>query len=371
VRKSVTALLILVLCPALWPEPQRKKKGSEEEITQTREVYEDPPAVITAPTDRLSFHVAPLSGKGLLSQQVRDALKALFRDTRGASIVKLRGFVAGTGDLRRVQAIVSETFTDKRLTIPALSVVQVGAIPLEGAQLVLESVSVAKKPTSPHGWAFLSGQQVSSDNADPKITPLVQKSLAQLRTVLGAAKLQPGDVERATCLVSSLEDYPQARGAVAAEFPSAAITIVQLQRIHLRGLVECEAVARLKSPPAAPVEFLNPDGLPRATNYSQAALVSAPKLAFTSLRMAFQGQENDIRLAFQRLEKDLQGAKASPKTVVMSNIYPLTRPTQDLVSKLRFEFYDRTKPPASTMVLFEGLPSLDAYFGVEVIAVAE
>jgi enamine deaminase RidA (YjgF/YER057c/UK114 family) len=61
---------------------------------------------------------------------------------------------------------------------------------------------------------------------------------------------------------------------------------------------------------------------------------------------------------------------ASPKDIVMSNIYPLSRQMQDIASKVRFEFYDRSQPPASTMLLFEGLPSLDASFGVEVIAVA-
>jgi enamine deaminase RidA (YjgF/YER057c/UK114 family) len=146
---------------------------------------------------------------------------------------------------------------------------------------------------------------------------------------------------------------------------------VQLQRAHLRGLVECEAIARLRTASREAVQFVNPNGLPNSPNYSQVALVSAPKLALTSLRMAFQGQEAGIRHAFQRLEKDLQQAKASSKTVVMSNIYPLTRGTQELVSKLRFEFYDKSRPPASTMILFEGLPSLDAYLGLEVVAVAD
>ena len=36
-----------------------------------------PPATVTAETSRLVFQVSPLSTKGLLSQQVRDALKAL------------------------------------------------------------------------------------------------------------------------------------------------------------------------------------------------------------------------------------------------------------------------------------------------------
>jgi enamine deaminase RidA (YjgF/YER057c/UK114 family) len=32
------------------------------------------------------------------------------------------------------------------------------------------------------------------------------------------------------------------------------------------------------------------------------------------------------------------------------------------------EFFDRAKPPAGTMLLFEGLPSLDATVAVEVMA---
>jgi enamine deaminase RidA (YjgF/YER057c/UK114 family) len=316
------------------------------------------------------FHTAPLSSKGLLSQQVRDAVKALRRQVRGATIVKLRGFVAGTGDLRRVQAIVSEMFSERRQTIPALTVVRVGELPLEGAQVLLESVSVARKKANPHGLAFLSGQIIQSEKAEPEVTPLVRKSLEQLRMVLSAATVEPPAVVRTTCFVSSLADFPQARGAVAAAFPKAAISIVQLQRFHARGLVECEAVAQLSAAPSAPLQVLNTDALPRSANYSQAILVSAPKLALSGLQLAFEYEESDARLAFQRLEKDLQAVNASPKDIVMSNIYPLSRQMQDIASKVRFEFYDRSQPPASTMLLFEGLPSLDASFGVEVIAVA-
>ena len=115
---------------------KKKKKGEEAEITQTLVIPKDPPAAVSAETSRLQFHITPLSAKGLLSQQVRDALKALGRTTGGNAIVHLRAFVAGSGDLRRVQAIVSETFTEKHLNLPALTVVQAGGLPLEGAQVV-------------------------------------------------------------------------------------------------------------------------------------------------------------------------------------------------------------------------------------------
>ena len=78
---------------------QKKKK----EITQTLQLPKDLPPTVIGETRRLTFHVTPLSARGLLSQQIRDALKALEKSTGNATMVKLRAFVAGTGDMRRVQ----------------------------------------------------------------------------------------------------------------------------------------------------------------------------------------------------------------------------------------------------------------------------
>src|SRR6266446_4834403 len=108
-------LLAALMALAVTAYPFAKKK--KEEITQTLELPKDPPASVTAETSRLVFHVTPLSAKGLLSQQVRDALKALLKSAGGQTIVKLRAFVAGSGDLRRVQAIVSKVVTEKRLPL--------------------------------------------------------------------------------------------------------------------------------------------------------------------------------------------------------------------------------------------------------------
>ena len=74
-------------------ERRKKKKKSNkkdlEPITQVLPLPKDLPQVISAEPHRLVFHVSPLSNKGLLSQQTRDAIKALWTSTRGASIVKL------------------------------------------------------------------------------------------------------------------------------------------------------------------------------------------------------------------------------------------------------------------------------------------
>lgn len=383
-----TALLALLLgvaiglsglnLPAAVPQDQaevdaaaqrkkkRKKKRAEEEITQVLELPKEPPATVIGETQRLSFRVSPLSSKGLLSQQVRDALRSLFHQARGAAIIKLRAFVAGAGDMRRVQAIVSETFTDRRLPLPALSVVQVGGLPKEGAQVVLESVAVEKKTVNPNGLAFISGQVASVERPLAPLAPLMEKSLSKLKAAVAAARVAPKDVLRVTCFLSSLEDHPAVRQRVAAEFPAAALDLVQQQRAPIRTLVGCEAVARLAVAPESPVRFLD---LSEAPQSPQIALVNAPRLVLSGTQLAFGYTEPDARLAFQRLGKALEQAGTSLDRVVFSHAYPISGSVAELVRRVRREFYAQAAPPAGTILPFEGLPSLDASFAVDVIAV--
>ena len=63
--------------PVLAPEGKKKKKG--DEITQAPPRHLNCPPAVTTETARLAYQVSPLSSKGLLSQQTRDALKALLR----------------------------------------------------------------------------------------------------------------------------------------------------------------------------------------------------------------------------------------------------------------------------------------------------
>ncbi len=345
-----------------------KKKKTEEELTQKLEIPKDPPSAVTAETNRLVFHVSPLSGKGLLSQQVRDALKALVKSNGGASIVKLRAFVAGSGDLRRVQAIVSETFTERKVALPALSVVQVGGLPFEAAQVVIESIAVAKKEVNPHGLLFVSGQASLNDNPIGPVASLVQLSADSLNRAIAGSGAALKDVLRVTCFVSSLQDIAEVRSKIRSYYPTGALNVVQAQRAPMRGISECEAVVRL--PKAVDgVELGNPGGLTASPNYSQVAAVSAPKVALTGTQSAYGFADGDARLAFQRLGKALEAVGSSFGDVVMSSIYPLSTSIRDQVSKIRFEFYDRKRPPASTVLLFEGLPSMDAGFAVDVVAI--
>src|SRR5436305_9816077 len=142
------------------PPPIQKKK---KEVTQVLQLPKDLPATATGDTHRLTFHVTPLTAKGLLSAQIRDSLKALIQQTGGSTVLRIRAFVAGSGDMRRVRDLVSETCTDRKLPLPALSLVQSGGLPMEGAQVVLEAIASGKKDVSPQGLAFLSAPVVSAE----------------------------------------------------------------------------------------------------------------------------------------------------------------------------------------------------------------
>ena len=342
--------------PVVAPDSKKKQKDD----TQTLPPPKVLPIAVLADTDRLTFQVSPLSSKGLFTPQTREALKGLLRTSRG-TIVQLRAFVSGSGNMRRVGELVGEAFTEKRAALPVLSVVQVGALPMEGAQVVIETTEMEKKSVNPNGIAFVSGQAA----------PSVAKSLDQLKSALRAAGMEAEDALRVTCFVSSLDEQRNTGEVMKENFPSAALNYVQMQREPVMPAAECEAVARARAAAPTPISFLNPAALDKSPHYSQIALVTSPKLVFTGTQLAFGSQESDVKLAFERLGKALSGSNARFVHVVMSHLYLTSGALTAKVRAVRAGFYSGAEPPASTMLPFEGLPSLDASFAVDVVAVPD
>jgi enamine deaminase RidA (YjgF/YER057c/UK114 family) len=351
---------------AVLAAPAQKKK--KEEITQTLQLPKELPAAITGDTRHLTFHVTPLSAKGLLSAQIRDALKALAHESGSDTVLKIRAFVAGSGDVRRVRDLVSEVFTDRRQPLPVLSLIQTGGLPMEGAQVVLEGIAQGKKEVSQYGLAFLSAQAATSPNPLDPVPPLTAKSLAALRQAVKAAGSDPADVLRVTCFLSSLENIAETKRLVEAEYPRAALNYVQTQRGPSQGEAACEAVARLKWNTGTRIHLLDPEGLPKEPGVSQIALVSSPHVVLTGTQVSFGYEEKDARLAFERLQKALEQSGVSARDVAFAHYYPLSRGIADQVRKVRGSFFDPAHAPAGTLLIFEGLPSMDAGFAVDVVA---
>lgn len=330
-----TRICIVLLIACLTTSLAAKKKNPDD-VTETLELPKDPPMVAIGETSRLIFHVSPLSGKGLLSQQTRDALKAILKMNSGAQVVHIRAFVAGSGDMRRVPQIVSEVFTQKKMPLPSVSVVQGGGLPVEGAQVVLETVSAGKKEVNPGGLIFASAQEVQGNGPAAPVKPLLDQSLAQL-----ADRMQGAAALKVSCFVSDLTGSADLTTAIAARFPSAAVDLVQTQRASSRALAACEGIARGSG--AGPS-------------------VKAPRLAFTGTQIAFGVEEQNARQAFERLDHDLADAGVAASDIVSMNVYPLSLPIAELVGKVR--------PPqgALTIVPFEGVASIDASFAVDAVA---
>ncbi len=353
--------LVLLVCGLALLAPAQKKKDKEEQ-TQTLQIPKDLPNWTVGETRRLKYFVTPLSAKGLLSQQVRDGLKALSRLTGRDTVLKIRAFVAGSGDLRRVRDLVSETYTDRRQPLPVLSLVRAGGLPLEGAQVVLEAIAAGKKDVNPSGLAFISAETATSDNPLDPVGPLATKALGSLRASVKAAGSAPADVLRVTCFFSSLDDLGPIRQAVDTEYPRAARNYVQTQRSPSQALAACEAVAR--SAGGAPrLGFGRQEG-----GMAQFARVAAPRVVLTGTQSSYGYEEKDARLAFERLFKGLEPAGVSNRDVAFVHYYPLAPALARQVQKVRSEYFDTSRPPAGMMIVVEGLPAMDAGFAVDLVA---
>lgn len=338
------AAAVLLLIQAAADGLQRKKK-QEEEITQTLELPPDPPAAVTADPARLAFLQAPLSGQGLLSRQVRDGLRVLMQNARGARFVRIRAFVAGTGDLRRVQSIVAETFAEKKQPLPVLTVAQVGMLPLEGAQVQLEAAIEQRKPAGA-GTVFASASAGSPEEA-----------LAAIRRTFQQAGALPEAPSSLVCGVSSADWLEPMRRAAFEALPRAAYVGFQLQRIPAPPQVACQAAASIAKPVEGGVKRL--DG---------GVALSVPKIIVSGAQLAFRYEESDARLAYQRLDRTLRQAGSSLKHAVVLHVYPLSSQLAELARKVRPEFVDAARPPAGLVLPLEGLPSIDGAFALEAVA---
>jgi hypothetical protein len=340
-------LLALVLSSSAFaqPEPKMRKKRKNEDkepVTQSLPLLAEPPMALSAETGRLTFQVSPLSNKGLLSQQSRDALKSLMQANHGGTIVRLRAFVAGTGDMRRVQQIVSEAFAEKKLSLPVLSTVQVGSFPLVGAQVVMEAISVDKRVLNPDGVAFFPGTR----------SPDLHVAIDQLRSAVSPSGVSPTGMLSVTCFASSLDDNEAARSTLASAFPGAALNLMEAQRLPPDRFALCEAAGRLEPG--------------QATAHAPSAVVKTPKVVFSGIQMAFGHEDPDLRLAFERLNKALSSLVRTGG-VVAARFYTMDRSLNQKLPLLGRDLFHRDALASATLEI-EGLPSLDASVGMDVIA---
>jgi len=194
--------------------------------------------------------------------------------------------------------------------------------------------------------AFVSAQPAST----------VSESAEKVRKLLQAEGMRAEDILRMTCYVSSLEDAGPAPAGIPVP-----VNMIQMQREPVRPNAACEAVARIVQPGTEPLRFVNgPSGAPAM------ALVSARQIVISGLQLGFGGGDADVKLAFERLQKDVGSARGDLHRSVLVHCYLMSRSLAEQVRKVRGEF-EGPAAPASTTLAFEGLPSIDAVFAVDAV----
>jgi enamine deaminase RidA (YjgF/YER057c/UK114 family) len=330
--------------------PQHDKKKYQEPKPQVLPLPAELPTAITADTDTLDFHISPLLRTGGLSTQIRLSLNDLIRDTHGETIVKLRAFVAGTGDARRVQSEAVSIFTDHRLQLPVLSIIQVGGLAGEAAQVVIEAVVSTHKTVNPSGLAFITGQYGRN----------FEDSLQHLKASAASAKVAPDHLLTLTCFTSAINDYEGRRTLVQAAFPKAEMNIVQALRDPATDATMCEAVGQLTDPPSQS-EVVR-------LEQAHTTLVRAKHLVFTGLQLCFGSFLDDAHEAHERLRHAANAAgggmpsETFANAAVQINAFSLTPAAGSALRKTT------SFPPSTFTVLpVEGLTAIDATAGVDAI----
>ncbi len=277
------------------------------------------PSSITGITSQLVFHVSPLSAKGMLSQQVEDAIKAIDKANGSATILKLRAFVAGTGDLRRVQTIVNDFFTQRKWPLPLVTTVQAGGFPLEGSQVVLEAISEEKKVTNPSGLMFVPAIEGASGEA----------AINALAGIMGSSA---SNALQITCYADSMAEAEAARKSAATVFPKAAAVYLQSTRYTMGPHVACEGIA-------------------------QNGPVRSPKLLFAAAQIGFG---DDMQGVIDRLDHELEPLGVNRTSSALINVYATSLAAAKAAKAL-------TEPSPTTAVFIEGLPALDATVQIETV----
>jgi len=158
--------------------------------------------------------------------------------------------------------------------------------------------------------------------------------------VAGERRWGTDEALRITCYPTSLDELDQFHSAVVGAFPKALFNFVQPQRATLASGATCEAVGRSIAPRQPP---------------------GAGRLVFTSAQLAFGTTPADAEAGVRKTGED---AGAGRRVVQTSG--PFVRlfavaVTAEVAARAGSEFFDPAKPPARTVLLVEGLPSLDAF----------
>ena len=342
-RHLALPIVICLLLPTTQSNAQRRNKRYEEPKSQVIPLPRELPMVLPAETAGLTFYNPPLLKTGGLAAQIRRSISDLLRDTKGRTVIKLRAFVSGAGDARRVQSEVTEQFSSHRAPLPVLTILQVGSLGEDFAQVAFEAILSSSQSVNPNGLVFFSGQLGNS----------LDDAVKHLRKSAAEAAVAPEDMLRVTCFTGRLDNGGVLRALPGQTFPKAISMVVQAQRDPFSDRSSCQAVGRLgKGGDDKPLTLLA---------NARATVVHAPRIVFTGLQLSFGSYLDDAREAFQRLQRAASAVNGAESPVEI-NAFSL-----DMTAGAAIRKSTNVPPSTFTDQTIEGLPSVDASAGIEAV----
>jgi enamine deaminase RidA (YjgF/YER057c/UK114 family) len=281
-----------------------------------------------------------------------DQAKWIAKNVKG-KVLRYRVFVRTDADVGLLSTV---------LRAPVLSIIRVAGIPVPNQKLSVEAVTTGGR--NPAGLAFISGQGVAKDGVILDMKPLVDVALTNLDKALVGVQLAPPDVITVSCFVSSLKDAAEVNTLTAEHFPKASVNVLQIAMPYGKALAECEAVAAAKGP----LGYVYPEGLTKSPNFTQVVGINTRRIAYSALYGAAPCTADATKAMFAALQTDLAKLGANIKEVAFSHLYPNTEEGVTLTRQVRFDFYNKEKAPASTLVNFLGFTDRKPCTGVEVVA---
>jgi enamine deaminase RidA (YjgF/YER057c/UK114 family) len=310
---------------------------------------------VEAETMRLEFHASAPLTTGSAEDQARTGLARIVRETGRGRLVAIRVFAASADDLVAARRAIESVMSVEKRALPVLSLVRVVAFPGAGQRVQLEWAAEGQGAVNPHGLVFLAGLAA----------PTGERTFAGLARVAAEAGLRSEDVTRVSCFYEAADQLAGAKEAAARTFPRADAAFVQSTVADSGALVECEGVGR-SSTTSERIRYVNLPGTTPSPYFSRATVTSARTLIFTGVEMVLGAADPDIRDALDRLKKSVETRGGTLPDVVMSDNYWVTPAARDRVRAMRPSYFG-TSVPASTGVVFAGLPSTGATAGIEII----
>jgi enamine deaminase RidA (YjgF/YER057c/UK114 family) len=312
--------------------------------------------------------------------QVLDNLSAVLQAAGSGmdQLVKVNVYLAEPGLIAGVQKQLGRRLAGK--TKPAVSYV-VGELAHAGALVAMDAIAAAA-PTAPGrsvaywrsptlyggragahaallpagGVVYVSGQ---ADKGD--LLPATRGTLQQLGATLTQLNLGKQQVVQLKAFTRPMADVRLVEKEIAAFFTGTTMPpVVYVDWLSKDPVIEIELIAASpahKPQPAAPLDFITPQGMSSSPVYSRVTRINYGKKVYVSglYGKTAGNARQEVTEIFAALGDILQQAGSDFRHLAKATYYVSNDQTSTQLNALRPQYYDPQRPPAASKAMVKGV----------------